>query len=226
MINDKIALYGMTSRTPVREVFDTAFRILRETDGRLGISTVENGRPRSRVISLQQFSDGNVYLMTSRGKPFYRQLKENPYIAAAGLLGDRTHSIRIECEVEEVTDPGPIKEYEDNNPGTMRMYRNNTDLIALFLLKKGTLEVFHLYRDDMVRRLRIGFGGAEPEPLSYYTTDACIGCGACADSCAEQSIDCGPDGKYHIRSLDCDDCGICYTKCPLPGVAMINRNEL
>jgi predicted aldo/keto reductase-like oxidoreductase len=53
--------------------------------------------------------------------------------------------------------------------------------------------------------------------------DACIGCGACYDHCAEQSIERTEDGKYRIRPMDCDDCGICYTKCPLAGKAMICR---
>ena len=225
MIYDEIALWGLSNQSSEREIWDKTFSILEATDGRLGVSTVRDGKPESRTISLQRFSDGNVYLMTSRGKPFYRQLKQTPYIAAAGLLGDANHSLRITSEVEEVTDPAKYQEYADHNPGTMRMYRFNTDLIVLFQLKKGTLEIFHLYRDDMVRRLRIGFGGAIPEPLSYYITDQCIGCGACYDSCAEKSIDRLENGKYRIRNLDCDDCGICYTKCPIAGTGMINRNE-
>ena len=64
----------------------------------------------------------------------------------------------------------------------------------------------------------------EPEPLSYYIDpEACIGCGQCFANCAEHSIDQTEDGKYRIRNLDCDDCGICFTKCPLAGKALINR---
>ena len=106
----------------------------------------------------------------------------------------------------------------------MRMYRHNTDLIALFKLASGTGEIFHLYRDDMVRRLRFGFGGEVPDrELTYRITDACTGCGSCFEVCAEHAIERLPNGKYRLRSMDCDDCGICYTKCPAAGTAMINR---
>ncbi|NLD87232.1 MAG: ferredoxin family protein, partial [Clostridiales bacterium] len=153
----------------------------------------------------------------------YAQLKAIPRISVATLLEDTHHSLRINATVEECKDPARYKEYAKGNPGTMKMYRFNTDLIVLFKLVRGYGEIFHLYRDDMVRRLRFGFGGETPPELSYYITDECTGCGACFDSCAEHSIYRTDDGKYHIRSMDCDDCGICYTRCPLAGTALKNR---
>ena len=33
---------------------------------------------------------------------------------------------------------------------------------------EGSGEILHLYRDDMVRRLRFGFGGEKPDPMTYY----------------------------------------------------------
>ena len=223
MIYDEVALWGLTDQSSEQEIWDQIFSIFRRMGGRASIATVKDGKPQTRIISLQRMSDGNIYLMTSRGKPFYQQLKENPWIAAGSLLEDTHHSLRINARVEECTDPAIYAEYAATNPGTMRMYRHNTDLIVLFRLAAGHGEILHLYRDDMVRRLRFGFGGETPPPLTYYITDACIGCGACYDHCAEQSIERTEDGKYRIRPMDCDDCGICYTKCPLAGEAMICR---
>ena len=223
MIYDEIALWGLTDQSSEQEIWDQIFAIFRRMGGRVSIATVKDGKPQTRIISLQRMSDGNIYFMTSRGKPFYRQLKENPWIAAGSLLEDTHHSLRINARTEECNDPAIYAEYAVGNPGTMRMYRNNTDLIVLIRLAAGHGEILHLYRDDMVRRLRFGFGGETPPPLTYYITDACIGCGACYDSCAEQSIERTADGKYRIRPMDCDDCGICYTKCPLAGKAMICR---
>ena len=225
MIWDEIALWGLTDESTETEVWEQAFQRLEGFDGRVSIATVSRGVPESRIISLQRMRDGKVYFMTSRGKPFYRQVKANPRISAAALAGDDRHSLRISAEALECTDPAIYREYADKNPGTMRMYRYNTALIALFCLERGYIELFHLYRDDKVRRLRVGFGGVTPPPLSYAITDACTGCGACFANCAEEAVVKLPDGKFAIRSMDCDDCGICYTKCPLAGKAMINRND-
>lgn len=223
MIYDEVALWGLNDQSSEQEIWEQIFSIFRKMGGRASIATVKDGVPQTRIISLQRMSDGNIYLMTSRGKPFYRQLKENPRIAAGTLLEDTHHSLRIMARVEECEDPAIYNEYAATNPGTMRMYRYNTDLIVLFRLAAGHGEILHLYRDDMVRRLRFGFGGELPPPMTYTITDACIGCGACYDSCAEQAIYRSDDGKYHIRAMDCDDCGICYSKCPLAGTAMISR---
>ena len=225
MIYDEVALWGLKESSSQEEIWDVIFKRLQEQGGRVSIATVKDGKPESRIISLQRMSDGDIYLMTSRGKPFYRQLKENPWISASSLLEDTHHSIRIRACAEECVKESVYREYAEKNPGTMKMYRHNTALIVLFRLSKGSGEIFHLYRDDMVRRLCFSFGGEKPVKLSYSITDQCTGCGKCAENCAEQSIYRGEDGKYHIKESECDDCGICYTKCPLTGAAMINRLE-
>ncbi len=226
MIYDEIPLWGLTDRSPVEEVWEKSFQYLAAQGGRVSIATVRNGLPDSRIISIQRFSDGGIYFMTSRGKPFYRQLKAVPRVALSSLLDDTHHCIRIRARVEEQR-PGsaPCREYAEKNPGTMQMYRHNPEVIALFRLASGEGEILHLYRDDMVRRLRFCFGGEDSTPLSYYISEACTGCGACYDSCAERAIYPTDDGRYHIRPMDCDDCGICYTRCPLAGTALVCRLE-
>ena len=73
MIHDEIALWGLTDLSPVDEIWEKSFQFLREQGGRVSVATVKNGNPESRIISIQRFSDGNVYLMTSRGKPFIKR---------------------------------------------------------------------------------------------------------------------------------------------------------
>lgn len=223
MIYDETALWGLTENSSQEEIWEIIFKRLREQGGRVSIATVRDGKPDSRIISLQRMSDGYIYFMTSKGKPFYRQLKETPYIAASSLIEDTHRSIRLRARAEECTEEAVYKEYAEKNPGTMKMYRYNTDLIVLFRLSQGNGEIFHLYRDDMVKRLRFAFGGDKTDKLSYYISGKCSGCGVCFASCAEKAIYMDGDGKYHIRESDCDDCGICYTVCPLAGTALINR---
>ena len=95
--------------------------------------------------------------------------------------------------------------------------------MALFRLDSGEGEVFHLYEAERIRRMRFAFGGKQRLPMTYRITDACVACGICQENCVEQAIYQGADGKYHIREMDCDDCGICYTKCPNADSALLCR---
>ena len=78
MIYDEVALWGLIESSSQEEIWDVIFKRLQEQGGRVSIATVKDGKPESRIISLQRMSDGDIYFMTSRGKPLYRQLKKNP----------------------------------------------------------------------------------------------------------------------------------------------------
>jgi ferredoxin len=45
-------------------------------------------------------------------------------------------------------------------------------------------------------------------------SDACIGCGACADACPVSCIT-EDDGKYKINADECLSCGSCAGVCPV-----------
>ena len=50
--------------------------------------------------------------------------------------------------------------------------------------------------------------------MAYKISDACISCGACADSCPMDAISEG-DGQYVIDPDKCIDCGSCAGACPM-----------
>ena len=50
--------------------------------------------------------------------------------------------------------------------------------------------------------------------MAYKITDACIGCGACAEDCPVSAIS-EKDGKYEINKDECIDCGACAASCPV-----------
>ena len=53
--------------------------------------------------------------------------------------------------------------------------------------------------------------------MAYKSTDACISCGACADSCPVSAISEG-DGQYVIDEGACLDCGACSDTCPMGAI--------
>lgn len=54
--------------------------------------------------------------------------------------------------------------------------------------------------------------------MAYKISDACIACGACAESCPVEAISEG-DGKYEIDAEKCIDCGACADACPVEAPA-------
>ncbi|WP_251319292.1 4Fe-4S dicluster domain-containing protein [Flintibacter muris] len=217
-------LWGLTDQSPQEEICEKAFQLISECQY-ISVSMVSNGHPESRVIDLQRLKDGRMIFITSKYKPFYQQLCKCPEIVAC-LPIDTWFMIRVRAFVKEVSEDQAIRdEYFEANPGTKLMYRNNLSAVAFFVLEKGEGEMFHLYNSERVRRVRFGFGGLTPWPLTYSISYQCVGCGICQENCAEQAIFKGSDGKYHISHMDCDDCGICYTKCPNAGTALLSRLE-
>lgn len=218
-------LWGLTDENTEEEILKFAFELIARVRF-MPTATVSHGHPENRIIDFNLLSDGNLYFMTSRGKPFYRQLCEQPEIVLNTSVND-LYALKMRAFVKEIPDTETEiwEEFFERNPGTKKMYRKNFSIVAVFRLERGEGEMFHLYAEERIRRLRFAFGGMEKLPMTYRITEECIGCGTCQDNCVEQAIHQGDNGKYYIRYMDCDDCGICYTKCPLAGTAMVSRLE-
>lgn len=214
-------LWGLTDRNTNEEIQEKAFELIGAIRF-IPAATVKDGSPECRILDFNRLKDGGLYFMTSRGKPTYDQLTESPKLVLNTLIEQR-YSLRFTAWVEEETRPEIWEEFFVLNPGTKLMYRKNFDIVALYHITKGEGEIFHLYESERIRRLRFTYGEETIRPMSYGITEACTGCGVCQENCVEQAIYQKEDGTYAIRYMDCDDCGICYTRCPLPGQALVCR---
>lgn len=54
--------------------------------------------------------------------------------------------------------------------------------------------------------------------MAHKISDACISCGACADTCPLSAISEGAD-HYEVDADTCIDCGACEDACPTGAIA-------
>ncbi|MFH1657493.1 MAG: 4Fe-4S binding protein [bacterium] len=49
--------------------------------------------------------------------------------------------------------------------------------------------------------------------------EKCIGCGTCVQTCPNNAIKVGEDGKAEIDQEKCQNCGRCVEVCPMQAIA-------
>ena len=91
----------------------------------------------------------------------------------------------------------------------------NRYICDVFYIEKGEGEYFDLGQNPVFRK-PFALGG-EPEVRgTFFITDACIECGACAAACPERCIASG--SPYKIEQSHCLRCGICQEACPAQAI--------
>ena len=162
----KNILWGLTDENTEEEIRQKVFELIRDISF-FPTATVNNGQPENRLIDYNMLPDGELYFMTSKGKPFYKQLMERPEIVICSAV-DSLYSLKLRAWVKEipVTDTWVWDEFFKLNPGTVKMYRKNFSIVSVFKLEKGDGEIFHLYAEEKIRRLRFAFGGGEKLPMT------------------------------------------------------------
>mgnify|MGYP003379908038 FL=1 len=66
-------LWGLTDQDSEETMRKKAFSLIGSIRF-IPTATVNEGMPECRILDFNLLSDGNLYFMTSRGKPVYRQL--------------------------------------------------------------------------------------------------------------------------------------------------------
>ena len=162
--------------------------------------------------------DDGMYIVTSKGKPFYKQLVETGEIALAAMCPD-CQSLKFTGRLR-VADKAWVDKVFEQNPGMNEVYPGESRYILdAFHIYQGHGEWFDLLHYPISRET-FAYGGDEEEHNGFEITDSCIGCGACAQACPQQCI--VPGSPYQIHWEHCLQCGRCVEHCPAGAIRRLH----
>lgn len=205
---------------PNEAVCALAFSFVQEARYTVLSTLSADGTPTTRGMELHQLNaSGDLYFGTSKGKPFYDELKANPHMSAMAVRttgNGLSIAVRVNAVAVEVADAALMDAFWQRNPGTKEMYSKNLDNFTLFHLTAGEGEIFHVLENAAVARVRFGFGGTAPRPFRYTIGSNCTGCGLCQSACMTGVIQ-----NCTINHYGCLECGNCYQSCPIGAIEQI-----
>lgn len=185
------------------------------------VATVDDeGLPVTAAIDMMD-SDGNsLYFLTAKGKSFYDRIVKRGFIAMTAVKGQNTMSsvaVSLRGKVRELGFD-KIPELFLKNPYMREIYPTEESMHALtvFQIYEGNGEWFDLSKKP-IERASFTFGGAEKKAEGYFITDACVGCGSCAEVCPQNCIN-TDNIPFVIEQEHCLHCGNCFEACPTGAV--------
>lgn len=180
----------------------------------------QEGHPHSRIINIMIAGEDGMYIVTSKGKPFYEQLVQTGEIALSAMCPE-CQSLKFTGKVKIADKKWLDKVFEDN-PGMNEVYPDETrKILDVFLIYEGCGEWFDLLHHPISRE---SFAyGTEEEKAGFRILDSCIGCGTCRDVCPQGCIIEG--SPYKIEASHCLHCGACYEVCPAGAVKKLHSSS-
>lgn len=177
----------------------------------------ENGRPHSRIINVMIAADEGMYIVTAKGKPFYKQLMETERVALSAMCPD-CQSLKFTGKVRQVEKSWVDRVFEEN-PGMNEVYPGETrKALEAFLIYEGSGEWFDLLNYP-INRESFAYG-TEAEKVGFVIEEGCSGCGACRSVCPQQCISEG--SPFAIAPEHCLQCGACHEICPAGAVKRLH----
>ena len=177
----------------------------------------EQGRPQSRIINVMIASDEGMYIVTSKGKPFYKQLVDTGRVALSAMCPD-CQSLTFTGKVKMVDKKWVDRVFEEN-PGMNEVYPGDTRYILdAFLIYEGSGEWFDLLNYP-INRETFSYNASE-EKAGFEIQKSCIGCGSCIPVCPQKCITEGE--PYKIDPVHCLQCGACFEVCPAEAIKRLH----
>ena len=198
-------------------------RILKEEIHSMVIATVDrDGKPVTRVIDIMLTDENSLYFITAKGKAFYAQLMENPYVAISGMCGGEGTMNKKAVSIRGTAvniGSARLKEVFEQNPYMADIYPQEESRTALevFQVAEGTGEFFDLSVKPIFRDTFVLGGSMAGQQGGYFITDRCHGCRICYSKCPQKCIDMSAR-PFVIRQEHCLHCGNCMEACPFGAV--------
>ena len=185
--------------------------------GVLSFATVDKtGAPQIRCISAIHYEPDFLYFFTARGKAFCDELLSDGRVQILAYTRYK-EMIRLSGRALPADDQAAkIDTIFAEQPYLSNVYPGDTRNIGIiFELKDFTIEYFNLGVSPIFRET-YAVGQAQISEKGYRITDACIGCGRCAEVCPQKCII--PGERYAILPEHCLHCGACRENCPVKAV--------
>ena len=186
--------------------------------GVLAFATVDEcGSPQIRNISAIHYEPESMYFFTAKGKDFCRQLLSDGRVQILGYTKYK-EMIRLSAKAKPAADQEKwIDTIFKEQPYLSYVYPGDTGTLAgiVFEVADGEIEYFHLGVNPIFRE-HYHIGRGQIAEKGYRITDACIGCGSCAQHCPQRCIE--PGTPYGIQQEHCLHCGNCRTVCPVQAI--------
>ena len=188
--------------------------------GVLAFATVdEHGAPQIRNISAIHYEPEAMYFFTAKGKDFCRQLLADGRVQVLGYTKYK-EMIRLSAKAKPVDEAAQQKWIDTiftEQPYLSNVYPSDTRKMAgiVFEITDAEIEYFHLGVNPIFRE-SYTIGKGQTTMKGYQITDACIGCGSCAEHCPQRCIQAGV--PYQIQQEHCLHCGNCHAVCPVHAV--------
>lgn len=188
--------------------------------GVLAFATVdERGAPQVRNISAVHYERSAMYFFTAKGKDFCRQLLADGRVQILGYTKYK-EMIRLSAHAKPACETEQQKWIDtifEEQPYLSNVYPGDTRKLAgiVFEITDAEIEYFHLGVNPIFRE-SYTIGSGIVKGRGYQITDACIGCGSCAEHCPQRCIE--PATPYQIQQEHCLHCGNCHAVCPAQAV--------
>lgn len=205
-------------------IMEKYLRMIAEEIHSVVIATVDKeGHPVTRVIDIMLADEDSLYFLTAKGKAFYEQLINNPFISLSGMAGGEgtmnKKAVSVRGKAISIGED-KLDEIFEKNPYMAEIYPDKASRMALevFQIDEGQGEYFDLSTKPITRdSFLLGKLSEKLVMHGYFITDKCHGCKICYSRCPQKCMDLSVTPLV-IRQENCLHCGNCMSICPFGAV--------